>query len=60
MRINKVDSCPKCWVHIQLEKKEKEGRVLKYFQIENDVISFMELKGRKWWYFKYKFSLKVM
>jgi len=27
-----------------LEKKEKEERVLKYFQVENDDISFMELR----------------
>ena len=29
-------------IHVQLEKKEKEKGVLKYFQVENDVISFME------------------
>ena len=35
------------WVHVQLEKKEKEVRVLKYFQVKNDVMSFMELRGRR-------------
>ena len=45
MCINKVDSRPtKSWAHVQLEKKEKEGRVLKYFQVENDVMSCMELR----------------
>ena len=37
----KVDSRP-------IRKKiKKEGRVLKYFQIENGVMSFMELRGRR-------------
>jgi len=36
----------KSWVHVHLEKKEKEGRVLKYFQVENDIMSFM-LRGRR-------------
>ena len=49
----------KSWVHIQLEKKEKERRVLKYFQVKNDVMSFMELRGRRWWYFRHEFLLKV-
>jgi len=48
MHTNKVGSCPtKSWVHIQLKKKENEGRMLKYFQVENDVMSFMKLKGRR-------------
>ena len=46
MRTNKVDSYPtKSRVYIQLERK-KEGRMLKYFQVENDVMSFMELKKK--------------
>ena len=28
-------------------KKEKEGKVLKYFHVENGVMSFMELKRKK-------------
>jgi len=48
MRINKVGSRPtKSWVHIQLEEKEKEGRMLKYFQVENSVMFFMKLRGKK-------------
>jgi len=48
MRTNKVSSRPsKSWIHIQLEKKEKVGKVLKYFQVKNDVMSFMELRGRR-------------
>ena len=47
MHINKVNSRPtKNWVHVQLEKKEKEGRVLKYVQVENNVMSFMKLKRK--------------
>jgi len=45
-----VDLRPiKNWVHIQLEKKKgkKKGRVLKYFQVKNDVKSFMELRERR-------------
>ena len=43
-----VNTCVQTrWVYVQLEKKEKEGRVLKYFQVENDVMSFMELRGRR-------------
>ena len=35
MRTNKVGShSTKNWVHVQLVKKEKEGRVLKYFEVE--------------------------
>jgi len=34
-------------VHVEIEKKEKEERVLKYFQVENNIMSFMELKGRR-------------
>ena len=61
MCANKVSSCStKNWIHIQLEKKEKEGRVLKYFQVENCVMSFMELRGRRWKYFRHKFLLKIM
>ena len=37
----------KSWVHIQLEKKEKEGRMLKYFQVGNGVMSFIELRERR-------------
>jgi len=40
MHINKVGSRPtKSWVHIQLEKKEKEGRMLKYFQLKINIFS---------------------
>ena len=61
MRTNNMGSRPtKSWVYVQLEKKEKERRVLKYFQVGNRVIFFMELRGRRWKYFKHKFSLKVM
>ena len=28
-------------------KRKKKGIVLKYFQVENDTISFMELRGRR-------------
>ena len=43
-----MSSCAtKNWVHDQLEKKEKEERVLKYFHVENGVMSFMKLKGRR-------------
>ena len=43
-----VNTCiPTRQFHIQLEKKEKEGRMLKYFQDENDVMFFMKLRGRK-------------
>jgi len=43
-----VDSRPtKSCVYVQLKKKEKEGRVLKYFQDENGVMSFIELRGRR-------------
>ena len=46
MHTNKVDSrLTKNWVHVQLEKKKKK-RVLKYFQVQNGVLSFMELRGR--------------
>ena len=39
MHTNKIGSRPtKSWVFVQLEKKEKEGKVLKYFQVENDVM----------------------
>ena len=49
MRTNKVDlRSTKSWIHVQLEKKEKEEWVLKYFQVENCVISSMELRGRRW------------
>ena len=48
MRTNNLGSCPtKSWVHVQLEKKEEEKRVLKYFSVENDIMSLMELRGRK-------------
>ena len=48
MCANKVSSySTKNWIHNQLEKKEKEGRVLKYFEVENGVKSFMELRGRR-------------
>ena len=61
MCTNKVGSRPiKSWVHIQLEKKEKEGRVWKYYEVEDDAMSFMELRGRRWWYFRHEFLLKVM
>ena len=47
MGTNKVTLHPtKNLIHIQLEKKEKEERILKYFQVENGNISFMELRGR--------------
>ena len=29
-----------------IREKEKEGRVLKYFQVENGAMSFMELRER--------------
>ena len=29
------------------EKRKKKGRVLKYFQVENDVMSFIELRGKR-------------
>ena len=49
MHTNKVSSSPTIsWIHIQIEKKEKEGGMLKYFQVENGVMSFKELRGRKW------------
>ena len=36
-----VNTCvPTRWVHVQSKKKE-EARVLKYFQVENGVMSFM-------------------
>jgi len=39
MHTNKVHlGSTKSRVHVQLEKKEKEGKVLKYFQVENDVM----------------------
>jgi len=48
MLTNKVGSrSTKSCVHVQLEKKEKERRMLKYLQAENDVMSFMELRGRR-------------
>ena len=34
-------------VHVQLDKKDEEGRVLKYFQVKNGVMSFMELRERR-------------
>jgi len=57
MRTNKVGSRPtKNWVHIWLEKKGIEERVLKYFQVENGnqhtpIFSCLT---------RHKFSLKVM
>ena len=30
-----------------IREKNKEIRVLKYFQLENDVVSFMDLRGRR-------------
>jgi len=49
MHTNKMSLRPtKSWVHIQLEKKDKEGRMLKYFQVENSVNVFYEVKkGRR-------------
>ena len=48
MHTNKIGSRPtKSWVFVQLEKKEKEGKVLKKFQVENNVMSFMELRGKR-------------
>ena len=41
MCANKVDSRP------IREKMKKMGRVLKYFQVENSVMSFMESRGRR-------------
>jgi len=61
MHTNNMSSRPtKSWVYVQLEKKEKEKKVLKYFRVGNRVIFIMELRGRIWKYFKHKFSLKVM
>ena len=61
MRTNNMSSrSTKSWVYVELEKKEKERRVLKYFRVGNRVIFFMELRGRRWKYFKHNFSLKVM
>jgi len=48
MRTNNMSLCStKSWVHVQSEKKEKEVRVLKYFKVKNDVMSFMELRGKR-------------
>ena len=47
MHTSKVGLRPtKSWVHVRLEKKEKEERVLKYFHVKNGNIFFMELKKK--------------
>ena len=48
MHTSKVGLRPtKSWVHVRLEKKEKEERVLKYFHVEICVMFFMELRERR-------------
>ena len=52
MRTNNMSLCStKSWVHVQSEKKEKEVRVLKYFKVKNDVMSFVYIS----FWFKYIF-----
>ena len=50
-----VNTCipTKSWIYVQLEKKEKKERMLKYFQVKNSVMSLWSYKE------EYKYILDI-